>query len=212
MIGPVPEPILTITDAALEKVLDIRAQEPDAGDLGLAIRITGVSGATFSYEITMLRVADLPGDAHVERHGDLPVYVPADSIDRLQGATLGMSRDLLNPGLAIQNPNSPSPAVGGVGPPPDLSGPVAERVAQVLEQQINPAIAAHGGYAQLVAVEDGTAYLRLGGGCQGCGMASVTLSQGIERAIKEAVPEVVAVMDVTDHGSGENPYYEAAKK
>ena len=68
-------------------------------------------------------------------------------------------------------------------PEADLSGEVPQRVIQVLEEQINPAIASHGGYAELVAVEDSIAYLRLGGGCQGCGMAAVTLSQGIEVAI-----------------------------
>ena len=83
---------------------------------------------------------------------------------------------------------------------------------QVLEEQINPAIASHGGHAQLVAVEDSIAYLRLGGGCQGCGMAAVTLSQGIEVAILDMVPEITEVIDVTDHSSGDNPYYEAAKK
>ena len=66
--------------------------------------------------------------------------------------------------------------------------------------------------AELVAVEDETAYLRLSGGCQGCGMSSVTLSQGIEVAIRESVPEITRVVDVTDHASGSNPYFEAAKK
>ena len=103
------------------------------------------------------------------------------------------------------------PAAHGA-PAPQLSGEVAEQVAQILEQQINPAIAAHGGHAELVSVEDGAAYLRLSGGCQGCGMASVTLTQGIEVAIREAVPEVTQVIDVTDHASGTNPYFEAAKK
>ena len=83
---------------------------------------------------------------------------------------------------------------------------------QVLEEQINPAIASHGGYAKLVAVESSIAYLRLGGGCQGCGMAAVTLSQGVEAEILDAVPEISEVVDVTDHASGTNPYYEAAKK
>ena len=77
---------------------------------------------------------------------------------------------------------------------------------------IAPAIASHGGVAELVAVEDDTAYLRLSGGCQGCGLASVTLTQGIEVAIRESVPEIVNVVDVTDHASGTNPYFEAAKK
>jgi Fe/S biogenesis protein NfuA len=117
--------------------------------------------------------------------------------------------------MVIRNPNRPpsarrSPAMSG--PPPDLSGDVAQRLLQVLEEQINPAIAAHGGRADLVAVEADTAYLRLSGGCAGCGMAAVTLSQGIEVAIRESVPEIVNIVDVTDHASGTNPYYEAAKK
>ena len=74
-------------------------------------------------------------------------------------------------------------------------------------------IAMHGGRADLVAVdEDGVAYLRLSGGCQGCGLAAVTLSQGIEVALRDSVPEVVSVVDVTDHASGANPFYEPAKK
>jgi Fe-S cluster biogenesis protein NfuA len=97
-------------------------------------------------------------------------------------------------------------------PPADLSGDVAQRVIQVIDRQVNPAIAAHGGHAELVAVEEGTAYLRLGGGCQGCGMATVTLGQGIEVAITGAVPEIARVVDVTDHAVGTNPYFEPAKK
>ena len=77
---------------------------------------------------------------------------------------------------------------------------------------INPAIAAHGGFGEIVAVEEGTVYVRLGGGCVGCGMANVTLSQGIESTLHQVIPEVVKVVDVTDHDSGENPYYEQAKK
>ena len=83
---------------------------------------------------------------------------------------------------------------------------------QVLDQFINPSIAAHGGSAELIAVEGDVAYVRLGGGCVGCGMAAVTLSQGITVAIKDAVPEIADVVDTTDHASGTNPYYEAAKK
>ena len=103
-----------------------------------------------------------------------------------------------------------SPAMAGS--PADLSGDVSQRVQQVLEQQINPSIAAHGGRADLVAVEDDAAYLRLSGGCAGCGMATVTLSQGIEVALRESVPEITRVIDVTDHAAGTNPYYEKAKK
>ena len=131
----------------------------------------------------------------------------------MRGSTIDLSDSPGGGGLFVRNPQSPSPAVSGAGPSTAApTGPVAERVIHVLDQQINPAIAAHGGHAELVAVEDDTAYLRLSGGCQGCGMASVTLSQGIEVALRESVPEISRVVDVTDHASGANPYYEAAKK
>jgi Fe/S biogenesis protein NfuA len=120
--------------------------------------------------------------------------------------------------MVITNPNRPPVEAGPGSPqitapqPGDLSGTVEERVRQVLDQFINPSIAAHGGTAELVAVEEETAYVRLGGGCVGCGMAAVTLSQGIVVAIRDAVPEIANVIDTTDHASGTNPYYEAAKK
>ena len=82
----------------------------------------------------------------------------------------------------------------------------------VLQCDVNPSIASHGGHAELVGIEGATADLRLGGGCQGCGMATVTLSQGIEVAISQAVSEIDRVVDVTDHASGTNPYFEPAKK
>ena len=86
--------------------------------------------------------------------------------------------------------------------------------ARAEEQKIHKAhaIAMHGGWAELVEVEGATAYLRLGGGCQGCGMAAMTLRHGIERAIRAAVPEIADIIDVTDHASGANPYYEPSKK
>jgi len=216
-----PEPILTISNRAMKRVQEIRADEEGGDSLALWVDVVGVAGDEWAYDLFF----DVPGEATADdavQHGDdLTVVVPAESIERLQGATLDMSRDLLNPGLVIVNPNKPpqanrpeSPVGPGIEVPEagDLTGPAAERVQFVLENHINPSIAAHGGTAQLVAVEDDTAYVRLGGGCVGCGMAAVTLSQGIEVAIKQAVPEIVNVVDVTDHASGTNPYYEAAKK
>jgi Fe/S biogenesis protein NfuA len=159
-----------------------------------------------------LKPLDAVGDDdHLEYHGDLAVVIPEGDAEALRGATVDWSDDLMRGGLMIDNPNTPSPAMGA-RPEADLSGPVPQRVMQVIDQQVNPAIAMHGGSAELVAVEDSTAYVRLGGGCVGCGMATVTLSQGIEVAITEAVPEIDNVIDVTDHASGTNPYYEAAKK
>ena len=93
-----------------------------------------------------------------------------------------------------------------------LTGELADKVQTVLESQINPAIASHGGVAQLVGVEGQDIYLKLGGGCQGCGMAQVTLTQGIETSLRDAIPEIGNIIDATDHASGDNPYFESAKK
>ena len=207
-----------ISDAARDLVLNFRARSdrPDRDDLAMWLEVNGIAEASFSYDMYLKSSHDAgPGDAVVEVADGLNVVIPAGSIDQLDGAMIDYRSAPNGGGLFVDNPNSPSPVAGPAthgAPAPQLSGEVAEQVAQILEQQINPAIAAHGGHAELVSVEDGAAYLRLSGGCQGCGMASVTLTQGIEVAIREAVPEVTQVIDVTDHASGTNPYFEAAKK
>ena len=89
---------------------------------------------------------------------------------------------------------------------------IKEKVQQLFETQINPAVAQHGGNVELVDVKGNVVYLRLGGGCQGCGMADVTLKQGIEHAIRDLIPEVGDILDVTDHAGGSNPYYSPQKK
>jgi Fe/S biogenesis protein NfuA len=200
-------PVLTITDAARERIITVRAGEPEPDALALWLEVGGVQRGAYNYDIYFQGLDEAGPDDNVQRGDDVSYVVPQASIDKVRGSTL----DFSGAGLVLKNPNSPSPAVGGGRPPADLSGDVAQRVLQVIEEQINPAIAAHGGRAELVAVEESIAYLRLGGGCQGCGMATVTLSQGIEVAILEAVPEVTQVTDVTDHASGANPYFESAK-
>jgi len=203
---PTDQTVLTATAEAIEAITGIRSQEPDADDLALTIAVTGVRGVDFTYELTFIPVDDAADDDSLTRHGDLPILVLAGSIDNLTGATI----EVRDGGLAIDNPNSPLPKFEmGEGA---LEGDLADKVAAVLEHQINPAIASHGGFAELAAVEGDTVYLRLGGGCVGCGLAQVTLSQGIEVAIKDALPEVTKVVDVTDHASGTDPYYQGAKK
>jgi Fe/S biogenesis protein NfuA len=176
--------------------------------LALWVDVSGVEGNSFTYDM-YLRPADEAGaDDTVESDLDIPVVVPGESADKVRGSTL----DLAGGGMMVlRNPNSPSPAppTAAAEAPKDLSGPVAQRVLQVLNEQVNPAIAAHGGRADLVAVEEPVAYLHLSGGCQGCGMAAVTLRQGIEAMIFDAVPEITEVVDVTDHADGTNPYYKA---
>jgi Fe-S cluster biogenesis protein NfuA len=89
---------------------------------------------------------------------------------------------------------------------------IREKVQQVLDTQINPGVAAHGGFIRLIDVKDNVVYIQMGGGCQGCGMADVTLKQGVEKAVRFAVPGVAEILDVTDHASGRNPYYTPSRK
>jgi len=206
------EPVIRVTDAAREKAVWFRSRDPEPERLALWLEVTGVAQGKYTYNLFLDEVDKAGPDDSVQHHDDIAVVIPAGSVDALRGATLDRQGDLETGGIFVDNPNSPSPAVSAPRPDVDLSGPVPQRVIQVLDQHINPSIAAHGGRAELVAVEDDTAYLRLSGGCQGCGMASVTLTQGIEVAIKDAVPEILHVVDVTDHASGTNPYFESAKK
>ena len=208
------EPLLAITQKAQQKVLGFREGVADSERQAMWVEVTGVQNGEWTYNISLKPLDGAGPDDSLQYADDLGIVVPEADIDKLQGATVDWSDDLMSGGLMVVNPNKPDPASPAMGgrPPADLTGEVPQRVMQVIEQQINPAIAAHGGSAELVAVEDDTAYVRLGGGCVGCGMASVTLGQGIEVAILEAVPEVRQVVDVTDHASGTNPYFEAAKK
>lgn len=199
--------ILSIAPDALDMIIQLRDQEPGDEEYALSVAVKGISGMQFNYDLAFLPLADKGVDARVEHHGDLAVVIPEADVDKLQGAAL----ELTEQGLSMNNPNNPAPPPMAA-PKGDLSGPLAERVQQVLSQQVNPSIAAHGGAAELVSVDADIAYLRLMGGCQGCGMAQVTLKAGIERILLEAIPELSEVVDVTDHASGENPYYQAAKK
>jgi len=202
---------MNVTDAAIEKAVMVRAREADPERYALWVEVLGVQSGEYAYDLSLQPLEEAPADASVTDLGRISLVIPAESVELLRGATLDRQGDLATGGLVIHNRTPPSPAIG-VPATADLSGDVAQRLIRVLEQQINPAIAAHGGSAELVAVDESTAYLRLGGGCVGCGMVSVTLRQGIEVALREAVPVITRVIDVTDHASGTNPYYEPAKK
>jgi Fe/S biogenesis protein NfuA len=197
-----------VTDAAYEKVVGFLGDVAEPDRQAMWLEVTGTSGNRWNCSLALKPLdAAAPRDV-ILHHRDLPIVIRARDFRKVRGATIDwLDKPSGTSGLTVTNPNAPSPTLGGP-PPADLSGDVSERVAQVLDRQVNPAIAAHGGRAELVAIERQTAYLRLSGGCQGCAVASVTLRQGIEKAIARAVPEITAVVDVTDHQSGTNPYFQ----
>jgi len=88
---------------------------------------------------------------------------------------------------------------------------IKQKVQKILDEMINPAVAGHGGFVELLDVKEKNVYLMLGGGCQGCGMVNVTLKQGIEATLREEIPSIAGVIDQTDHAGGHNPYYQPSK-
>jgi Fe/S biogenesis protein NfuA len=197
---------LTVTEAARDKILELREQEDDPATLGLRIEVTGVHGVEYAYDLTFDPVADADADAGdaVYEQGELPVIIPSASIDALRGATLDLPTAASQGGLVLRNPNRPDPLSGK---DLELTGELADKVSQLLEQRINPALAAHGGFSELKGVEGDVVYVTMGGGCQGCAVSAMTLREGIARSIMESIPEVRDVIDVTDHAAGANPYY-----
>jgi Fe/S biogenesis protein NfuA len=199
------EPVITVTDDALAQILELRAKEDDADALCLRIEVVGTQGVDYLYDLAFATLDEAQEGDSVAASGDLPVIVPAASVPKLLGATLDLPSNEAQSGLVLRNPNRPNPLAGI---DIELTGTTEEKVRQLLEQSINPALASHGGYAVLEHVENGdTAHITMGGGCQGCAVSAITLREGIEAAIKEAVPEITTVVDATDHLAGENPYF-----
>lgn len=187
-----------LTERAEEKVKAFAAEHPEAADKTLRIYVQGGGRAAWEYGFTF----DVAGDTdEILPQREIDLVVDRLSLVYMEGSEVDFVEDLRGSGFVVENPNRP----------PLLQDPVAARVQEVLETRINPGVASHGGNVSLIDYEDGRVYLKLGGGCQGCGMVDVTLRQGIEVVLKEEIPEVVEVLDTTDHASGSNPYYSSAK-
>ena len=190
--------MLTITDAAKQRISGLLAAEDRKG-LALRVAIIGRGPGGFQYKLGFVREEERGADDTVVDAGSFQVFVDPESAPNLQGATIDFIEGIFESGFKIDNPNSV------------WTDPKAIAIQRLLDTQINPAVASHGGYVTLLDVKDDIAYIALGGGCQGCGMADVTLKQGIEVVIKEEVPGIHQIIDTTDHASGTNPYYQPAK-
>jgi len=197
--------ILSITDAGLAKVLEIRDGEDNPEATGLRVMVVGTRGVEFDYDLSLEDIAEMPEDSTFYKVGDLTVIIPSDSVDDMRGSTLDLPSNPMQGGLVTRNPNRP-PVLAPEDI--DLTGTLPEKVQQLLDLSINPALAAHGGFASFVKVEAETiVHVLMGGGCQGCSMSAQTLTEGIKTSIMDSIPEVTEVVDATDHTQGENPFY-----
>lgn len=199
-------PIITITDTALGKLLELLAEETDADQLGLRLAIASGPGEDFRYDLSFDEYLKAAFTDEVRTHqgepGSIKVIIPGDHVELLQDATLDHTD---TQGLVIRNPNRPqAPAIEGLTNDDELSAEIEALVAA----EVNPALAAHGGFVTYVGHDgEGTAYMTMGGGCHGCSMSKMTMLDGVQTMLSEAIPAVHRVKDLTDHSTGENPYY-----
>ncbi|MGA0340566.1 MAG: NifU family protein [bacterium] len=187
----VDESFFTISPEALKK---IQSQHEEASD-GWLLAVEPKSPTKGVYTLRPLKDDDTEQMQRFEKEG-IVFWMDFSLLPFLEGTEIQIDEDteeieVVNEGLGIGK----------------LRGNFEDRVRQVLDEQVNPMVASHGGVVSLSRIENGEVFLRFGGGCQGCGMVDVTLKQGVEVMMKESVPDIVAIHDATDHDSGSNPYY-----
>jgi Fe/S biogenesis protein NfuA len=196
------EPIIEITSSAVAKLLELRDAEPEADKLGLRLEIASGPGEDFRYDLSFDEFLTAAFSDEVRTHDGLKVIIPSRDRDLLQGAVLDHTE---SQGLVIRNPNRPSPpVVEGLTSDDELSAEIEAMIAN----EVNPALAVHGGFVTYVGHDgEGTAFLTMGGGCHGCSMSRLTMLDGVQTMLSEAIEGVERVKDLTDHTTGENPYY-----
>lgn len=200
-------PIISVTDAAMSKLLELRADETDADELGLRLAIASGPGEDFRYDLSFDEFLKAAFTDEVRTHegsegAAIKVIIPADHVDRLQDATLDFTD---SQGLVIRNPNRPqAPDVEGLTNDDALSA----EIEALVSGEVNPALAAHGGFVTYMGHDgEGTAFMTMGGGCHGCSMSKMTMLDGVQTMLHESIPAIERVKDLTDHSTGENPYY-----
>ncbi len=196
------EAIITITETALAELKRLRDEDPDHDKLGLRVAIASSPGEDFRYDLGFDEFLTAGFTDEVRTHDGLKVIIGADDVESLTGAVLDLTE---SQGLVIRNPNKPAaPEVPGLTSGDELSA----EIEAMISAEVNPALAAHGGFVTFVGHDgEGTAYLTMGGGCHGCSMSKMTMLDGVQTMLVEAIDGVEAVRDLTDHSTGENPYF-----
>ncbi len=184
--------MLNITDKAKEKVLGFMDGKPSF----LRVEITGHTSSEYLYRFFL---DDGKKDTDIAAITEpFTVLIQPKDQEALSGATVDWLESVNGSGFKVENPNKPKN---------NLDSEIARKIQTLLDAEINTAVSAHGGNIELLDVIEDRAYVKMGGGCQGCSSAAATLKQGVETRIKAAFPEIHEVIDTTDHASGKNPYY-----
>ncbi len=186
--------MIEITETA-EKVIKDLLQDESKSGMSLRMQILGRGPGGFQYAVRFVPEKDQAADDEAVQFDGFKVLIDLETAPNLKDSTLDYQEDDFQRGFLIENPN------------PVWKDSTAQAVQELLDTKINPGLASHGGFVALIDYKDDTAYITFGGGCQGCGLVDVTLKEGVEVAIREALPQVKKVLDTTDHTTGKNPFY-----
>ena len=191
--------MVTISEKAIEEIRTLMGNAGD-DDIALRVAILGRGPGGFRYDLAFVGLADRKEDDIVVDVEAFQVFIDSSSAPNLQGARIDFQTDQQQAGFRIENPNT------------GWKDPLAAKVQRILDTRINPSIAMHGGYITLVNVRDEVAYIRMEGGCQGCGLARLTLKEGVEAQIMTELPELKGIVDTTDHAVGADPFYQPSEQ
>ena len=196
--------MIDISERAQQHFLRLLDQQGIEG-MSIRLRVTSPGTPAANCELEFCEPGDLAGGEWTIECTGFEFHIDGDSASWLDQATIDFEPNATGGQLNIRAPKIK-------GDVPGVDAGVIERVRFVLESEINPKLASHGGRATLLEVDaDGAVVLQFGGGCHGCGMVDVTLKQGVEKTLRERVPEITAVRDATDHTGGEKPFYKKAE-
>lgn len=191
--------MVTITESAQGYLAELLSKQEDA--LGVRVFINQAGTPRAETCIAYAREGDIQEDDEEHEFGELKAWFDGRSLPYLEDALVDYSKDRMGGQLTIKAPNSKMPRV-------NENSPLEDRINYVLYNEVNPALAAHGGEVSLVEItEDQFAILQFGGGCQGCGMVDATLKDGVEKTLLEQLPALAGVRDITDHSDRTNAYY-----
>lgn len=186
--------MIEITETA-EKVIKDLLQDESKSGMSLRMQILGRGPGGFQYAVRFVPEEEQSADDEAVQFDGFKVLIDPETVPNIKDSMLDYKEDDFQRGFLIENPN------------PVWKDSTAQAVQELLDTKINPGLASHGGFVAMLDYKDDTAYIAFGGGCQGCGLVDVTLKEGVEVAIREALPQVKKVIDTTNHGSGTNPFY-----
>jgi Fe/S biogenesis protein NfuA len=195
--------VLEITDAAIDKIAELiaKANKPSRA---VRVAIQAAQGAGYQTEFMFVNEDEVPEEDVLQDAGPFRLVFDPQSATILNNASVDFNEEKYHGGFRIKYPET---IYDNLPASKEWDDPIAVEIQKVIDRNINPSIASHGGWVELLDVKGETAYIEMGGGCKGCAMSYMTLKSGIETAIKEGVPAIQTVLDTTEHAEGTNPYY-----